>query len=702
MSRAVALIGTIAVAAGSAAFGEEPPSSSSPSSTSVEERIQVTATRLPEDVLDVPASITVVSGEELEARGVRDLAGALALAGGVSIAFGGDGGPASSVPELMGLREFDAFLLVVDGVPWGGAFNPALATLDLTNVDRIEVLRGAAPVLYGATSFVGVIHVIHRTPQGTPREVAAWGGNHDSFDGAVTLALPGGEKCSSSLSASYEDVGFKDPRTGFKRAHALWSAATKIGAGALRLWVDLTAVRQDPASAHPREGAILSPLVPLDTNHNPADARIDTDRYHVAVGYEHPAGMGAWSSTLALSHTTRDTVRGFLREEFDQPPGVSNADGYRQDYSGDDLYFDLHRSWRHGSALSLVAGIDVLSGKGEADSELFEYHVPPDGSGMTPSSPTLPIDEHPEFEDERTFGGAYAQALWTPAPRWSIEAGLRLNVTHEKQEGEAEEGGVDVRVTDSRSDTRPSGNVGASFRAWQGPGGALWIYGGYTNAFKPAAVDFGPEAEGEILKPETAEIFEAGLKGTHLDDRLFWQAWLYRMDFENLVISQTVNGLPALTNGGTQRFEGFELEGRWRVRRALTAFASFAAHTAKFRDYVAEFDGTPTQLAGNKLEMSPDQLASLGLTWYPERGFIAWGGIDHVGERYLNKRNTAIADPYTTAFAGVGYRFEAAEVRLDVENLTDERDPVSESELGDAQYYLLPARRYRATLRWRL
>ena len=36
------------------------------------------------------------------------------------------------------------------------------------------------------------------------------------------------------------------------------------------------------------------------------------------------------------------------------------------------------------------------------------------------------------------------------------------------------------------------------------------------------------------------------------------------------------------------------------------------------------------------------------------------------------------------------------------ENLTDERDPVSESELGEAQYYLLPARRYRFTLVWRL
>src|SRR6266545_1661030 len=124
--------------------------------------ITVTATKLPEELGTVPAMLSTVTGEDLRARGVQDLRAALSLLAGVDVSPGGDAGPAGSVPALWGLREFDAFLLVVDGVPWGGAFNPALVTLDLTNVERIEVLRGAAPVLYGATSFVGVIHVIHR------------------------------------------------------------------------------------------------------------------------------------------------------------------------------------------------------------------------------------------------------------------------------------------------------------------------------------------------------------------------------------------------------------------------------------------------------------------------------------------------------------------------------------------------------------
>ena len=101
----------------------------------------------------------------------------------------------------------------------------------------------------------------------------------------------------------------------------------------------------------------------------------------------------------------------------------------------------------------------------------------------------------------------------------------------------------------------------------------------------------------------------------------------------------------------------------------------------------------PTQLGGKQLEMSARHLASAGAIYAPARGVTGFAEMNFVGSRFLNKRNTALADGYAVFAAGVGYRTSAWELRLDGHNLTDERPPVSESELGDAQYYRLPARR---------
>src|SRR5450432_672916 len=177
------------------------------------EYVEVTATRIPEAADEVPASVTVVTGEDLRARGATTLRDALAPVAGVEIAPGADNGPASAVVELWGLKEFDAFLLVVDGVPWGGTFNPAVESVSLSDVERIEVVKGAAPVMYGATSFVGVIQVVHR-PAGAPGGVVdGFVGNRGSGGGSLSVPLPKAGGLSSSLVLDYVKEGFRDDRT---------------------------------------------------------------------------------------------------------------------------------------------------------------------------------------------------------------------------------------------------------------------------------------------------------------------------------------------------------------------------------------------------------------------------------------------------------------------------------------------------------
>jgi outer membrane receptor protein involved in Fe transport len=96
--------------------------------------------------------------------------------------------------------------------------------------------------------------------------------------------------------------------------------------------------------------------------------------------------------------------------------------------------------------------------------------------------------------------------------------------------------------------------------------------------------------------------------------------------------------------------------------------------------------------------MAPQELAAAAAVWAPASGLQGSVVVNFVGDRFLNKRNTALASSFTTLAAGIGWRADRWTVRLDGRNLTDERDPVAESELGDAQYYRQPARSFEASL----
>jgi len=135
-----------------------------------------------------------------------------------------------------------------------------------------------------------------------------------------------------------------------------------------------------------------------------------------------------------------------------------------------------------------------------------------------------------------------------------------------------------------------------------------------------------------------------------------------------------------------------------RLPDRVTGRLTYGFHDGTFVDFERSFDGDPpTQLAGNRFEMSPRHLLTIGAFVSPERGLFGSLVVKYTGDRYMDKRNRALADPFTTVDAGVGYRVNRYEIRFDGRNLADARNPVAESELGDAQYYLMPARELRVT-----
>lgn len=666
------------------------PASAAAKKSGVSEYVEVTTTRIPEPVDLVPASVTIVTRADLIARGARNMRGALALAVGVDFAPGGDGGPSSSVPEIFGLREFDAFLLVVDGVPWGGAFNPSLATVDFLDVDRIEVVRGSAPVMYGATSFSGVINVIRRQPGHQEIEASASIGSYGAGSVAVSYGLPKWGSLASTVSAGVERLAFTDDRTQADRGHALWHGVIPQEHGRVRVGLDATWLGQDPASPHPRVGTSLTPAVSLDTNLNPTGSHLNERRIAASGGYDRNWTGVTWSSTGSLSHSDQSVARGFLADVI-KP--VSPAEGWRQGITIVDLYLDSHVEITKWSTVKAVFGLDHLHGDASSDGGTFDYDVPRDGVNV-PDIEDFPSDTDDSIDDRREFSGLYLWSEWSPAARWRLEAGWRLNHTIESRHGRSED--LTTGTVDSDSDrktvTRGSGAAGVTFTAWQSGPDAFRIFADGRSTYKPAAVDLGPEVEPDILEPETSTSAEIGIKARGFGGRVEGSFTEFRMDMENLVVSQAVNGVPTLTNAGNTRFQGAEAEIAWNIRNDLAARGTWALHDSRFTDYLTEFGGVPTQLAGNRVEMSPKVLGGVGVVYSPARGLVASGQVSVVGNRYLNKRNTALEPSYAAYSAGLGWRDERWEVRLDGTNLADRRPPVSESELGESQYYLLPAR----------
>lgn len=639
--------------------------------------VEVVATRIPEPPHDVPASIEVISGEDLRARGVTSLKDALALAAGVSIAPGGDNGPASAVPEIWGLREFDAFLLVVDDIPWGGAFNPAVATLSLRDVERIEILRGPAPVTYGATSFVGVIHVIHKAAAADAKYLGAHGGSFGTGGLAADFVMPSTGPWKSRASGDFDRVGFKDDRTSFTRGHALFRTANIQDDAKTWLTADANVLRQDPASPHAREGAALSTATPLDANYNPAGAYLDEDRLAIAAGFERPVLNGAkWGSTASYTHSAQRIFRGFLTNIANSP---NNASGFKENIGINDLYADSHLIWSTKSPWRFMVGADGLFAGGEATGATFNYTAPL--SGAVAPAVVEPTTLDKDAGNDRRFVGAYGSTEWRPTTRLALSGGLRLNATTESR-------GEGAEVTH----TRPSGSLGVVVGLWEQDMNHVRAFANYRDTFKPAAFDFSLAENEGVLDPETSRSYEGGLKVRAMDGRLDFEASAFQMDFNNLVTATVVNNLPALINSGKTRFRGIELATDLRLPYAMSARATYSFHDAKFVDFVEAFDGVPTQLAGNRFEMSARHLASAGVTLSPDLGFIANASANYSGDRQLNKRNSALADPFATVDAGFGYRTRDLEVRVDYRNLGDRRDAVSESEFGDAQYYRMTAR----------
>jgi vitamin B12 transporter len=141
-----------------------------PADASSGKEVVVTATRVPTDVENLPASVTVVDRTTMEQRDYNTLADALSAIPGLRVVQ--EGGPGGVTSVFIRGTNSEHVLVLLDGMPINDSSNPAAAFNFgedvLGDIERIEVVRGPMAAVYGSGAVGGVINLITRkgTQQG--------------------------------------------------------------------------------------------------------------------------------------------------------------------------------------------------------------------------------------------------------------------------------------------------------------------------------------------------------------------------------------------------------------------------------------------------------------------------------------------------------------------------------------------------------
>lgn len=135
-----------------------------PADVSSGKEIVVTATRIPTEVDNIPAGVSVVDRATIETRDYNTLVDALSAIPGLRVVQ--SGGPGGDASVFIRGTNSDHVLVLLDGMPIndasgsGAAFNFGVDTL--SDIERIEVVRGPMAAVYGANAIGGVINLITR------------------------------------------------------------------------------------------------------------------------------------------------------------------------------------------------------------------------------------------------------------------------------------------------------------------------------------------------------------------------------------------------------------------------------------------------------------------------------------------------------------------------------------------------------------
>lgn len=545
--------------------------------------IQVTATRAPVAVDEVPAAVTIITGESLRQRGIVSLIDALREVPGAALVQTGSYGAVTSIFLRGG--ESDYTKLLIDGVPVnapGGSLNLAHLTTD--EIERIEVVRGPAGVLYGADAMSGVIQVITREgSRRTAGEVSARGGSFGAMEFAGRAAGgTGGWNYSAGASRLSSD-GIYDFNSGYRNATGNASLGWSGNGGSIRLTG--------------RYGDALARF-PTDGNGNVVDRNQSTRDRALTLGMtaERRLGSRVKAAVLATMHRLSTLAE-------DPQDGPDDVSGYgfasERDATQTRAGIEGRMEWAAGDGASVA-----LSGGVERESEKQDSWAMSDyGEG--------PFREDGHFEADRSTRFAAAQLRASPFASVLLQAGVR-------HDDNSAFGGF------------TTARIGAQWH----PAGPARIWAAAGSSFKaPTFSEVFAEGPWEIgnpdLEPEKGRSLEGGVEYTA--GRIRMSVSAYHQEFENFIqYLYAAPDQPTYLNLGAAETRGVEVA----LSARLDGRTSLSGQVSLMRSEVTDTGAvsSPVFALGRSLQRRPSATAALTLARSVGPGSVSVTG-NWVGER---------------------------------------------------------------------
>jgi catecholate siderophore receptor len=659
-----------------------------------------TATKGSAPLRDIPQAVNVLPAQLLRDQGATSMQDALRNAPGVAFNHG-DG-----QRDQVVIRGFSAIAdWFVDGVR-----DDALYFRDLSDTERIEVLKGPAAVLYGRGSSGGLINRVTKKPVFGESfgEVSLGLGSHDFKRATADLNAPIGEAMAFRLNVAREKSGSYRDQQFIDRYSIAPSLAMKFSpqTDLLLQYTNAYDQRLTDFGIPALNGRPVD--VPIGTYYGSAFAKRD-DTTTTKVQSFTATLNHRFSDELSLRNTTR--YSSYHLDRYNTLPSgttdpvrltVGRTRGFvDRDESGWFNQTDL--TWRNelgGFRQEWLVGTEfgvqdkraytVSSATGfNRVSILNPVAVPP----PIPVASYLASSAIPSNSTFKTTA-LYAQNQITLAPQWKALVGGRYDVFDQETSFER------TLAPLARTDRKFSPRAGL---VWQ-PSDTQSYYLSYSRSFQPSAETFALSAGNTANDPEITVNKEIGAKLDFLDGALNFTAAVFNLERSGIKNTDPANPARQI-NVGTQRTNGLELTlagklpGRWDVS---AGYAYLDGRMVKSVATVSSLQlpiGAPMAVQGKVAPLTPRHSAFLWLMKDLGHGFSAGGGLNYMAARFASLTNLVTLPSYVTADLAGSYKTERYELALNLKNIANKKHYISAHGTVDNLILPGPPRELQLTLR---